>query len=160
MATKLDKAVVRESTEMADERNIMVCFQTDQTIRLKLKGMKSGVLTVGIKELYDYLLNKDKVVVPEKAEPKAMVKSAIRHDAAPVVSEIKTYDTDEPLININDWRSSYMILDIPYDIKVKLEARTISLLAPYKMKKEEKKRKIREKQDETNEIINVEEGEE
>lgn len=62
MATKLDKEVVRESDHMRDNRNINITLTPEQTIVLKLKGMKSGELSIGIGELYDKL-NGTEVVV-------------------------------------------------------------------------------------------------
>ena len=52
MATKLDKTLTRESTEEYDERNIMVTMEADQKISMKLKGMKSGTVSIGIFDLY------------------------------------------------------------------------------------------------------------
>lgn len=147
MATNLDKPVLRESTCMVDNRNIMVCFQTDQTIRLKLKGMKSGVLTIGIGELYDYLKSKEDgvttknteitAVAPKNAEP---VKPSKVVNSGAVVYEQRVYDDDEPLINLHDFRSAYMVAPIPVEYKVKIEAIAVGLLAPYKKRKEERKR--------------------
>lgn len=58
MATKLESKVVRESSETADDREIIVTLAEDQTILMKLKGMKSGIVSIGIKELWDQLNNK------------------------------------------------------------------------------------------------------
>jgi len=55
MATKLDKEIVRETDFIKDGRNINITLTADQKIQLKLKGMKSGGLVIGIDELYDKL---------------------------------------------------------------------------------------------------------
>ena len=58
MATPLLSLIVRESTEQVDERNILVALTEDQRISFRLKGMKSGVLSIPIKELYEQLAGK------------------------------------------------------------------------------------------------------
>jgi len=52
MATGLNKDVIRESTVTHDERLINVTLGSDQTIKMKLKGMKSGEVEMNIKDLY------------------------------------------------------------------------------------------------------------
>jgi hypothetical protein len=52
MATLLKKDITRESTEVFDDRNIMVTLTEDQKITMKLKGMKSGAVSIDIIELY------------------------------------------------------------------------------------------------------------
>ena len=47
MATKLDKDIIRESTVQIDGREIMVTVSANQEIKFKLKGMKSGELSIG-----------------------------------------------------------------------------------------------------------------
>lgn len=132
MATKLEKPIVRESTDSVDNRNIMVCFQSDQTIRLKLKGLKSGVLSIGIKELYDYLINKDSAdVIPSTPKTNQPIKEGSIESS----QEPKVYDEDEPVVNLNDFRSAYMVEVIPYEIRSKLESITTRLLEPYKKRK-------------------------
>jgi len=55
MATKLDKDIIRESTKESDGRNIMVTLTQNQEVSMKLKGMKSGMVSIGIDELYSQL---------------------------------------------------------------------------------------------------------
>lgn len=55
MATILDKDLTRESTVKVNEREIQVTLTADQTISMKLKGMKSGIVSIGIEELYKQL---------------------------------------------------------------------------------------------------------
>lgn len=135
MPTKLEKPIVRESSEMVDKRNIMVCFQTDQTIRLKLKGMKSGVLTIGVKDLYEYLFSKENN--SEKTRKQNNVSCG---------EDTRVKGTDEPMINLDDFRSAYMVLDVPYDVKVRIEAIAMSLINPFRLKREERRLEIRKKE--------------
>jgi hypothetical protein len=56
MATILDKDLVRESTIKVDDREILVTITADQTISMKLKGMKSGMVSISIEDLYKQLV--------------------------------------------------------------------------------------------------------
>jgi len=56
MATPLNKDLVRESTEVVNDKQLMVTICANQSIELKLKGDRSGgALSIGLTELYDYL---------------------------------------------------------------------------------------------------------
>ena len=44
MATKLDKDLVRESTDMIDGKSILATLTADQCIELKLKGVRGAGL--------------------------------------------------------------------------------------------------------------------
>lgn len=55
MPTILDKDLVRESTVKIDNREILVTLGSQQNIKMKLKGMKSGEVSIGIEELYNQL---------------------------------------------------------------------------------------------------------
>lgn len=55
MATILDKDLTRESTVKVNEREVQVTLTADQTVSMKLKGMKSGIVSIGIQELYNQL---------------------------------------------------------------------------------------------------------
>lgn len=113
MATKLEKDLTRESSIEIDGRNILVTITKDQTISLKLKGMKSGVLEIPIQVLYNQLSG---------SEPKQNKKIKV--------------DDSEPIINLHDFRSQYMIhADLPLDVKTKLESITVNLIKNLKIKK-------------------------
>lgn len=140
----LDKPVLFESTHTVDGKPIMICFQTDQTIRLKLKSDKVGVLSIDVKDLYDYLLHRnDKPKEPAKPQPPAKElkvptsKELIRkYNMVP-----EEFDADEPLMNMNDFRSAFLVSgDIPYEMKLKLESIAVGILAPYRKRKEEKRK--------------------
>jgi hypothetical protein len=55
MATELNKKIQRESTEEFDGRKINVFLNPDQTVSLKLKGMKTGEVKINIIDLYKQL---------------------------------------------------------------------------------------------------------
>lgn len=102
MATILDKDITRESTVTVDGREVQVTLTADQTISFKLKGMKSGVLSIGIDELYNQLAG----VAEVKEKPKE-------------VKPKKTKPTEEPMISLYRLRSMSLVTKM--DLKVKLE---------------------------------------
>jgi len=55
MATKLEKDITRESTVLIDDKEIMVTLTSDQKVSMKLKGKRSGGVSIGIDELYGQL---------------------------------------------------------------------------------------------------------
>lgn len=55
MATVLDKDLTRETTVKVDEREIQITLTENQTISMKLKGMKSGSVEIPIGDLYKQL---------------------------------------------------------------------------------------------------------
>ena len=59
MATKLEKDITRESTVKDDDKEIMVTLTADQKISMKLKGKRSGGVSIGIDELYGQLTGKN-----------------------------------------------------------------------------------------------------
>jgi hypothetical protein len=124
MATKLDKSVIRESTVIADERKIIITLGDDQTVGMKLKGMKSGAVSIPIDNLYKALTG-DGNLKDSGSSDKGSV--TIEHSS---VSNVKG---TEPIINLNDFRSQYLInTDIPLDVKVRLESITVKLIESFK----------------------------
>lgn len=55
MATKLEKDITRESSVTIDGKEIMVTMTSDQTIDLKLKGLRKGGVSMSIEDLYNQL---------------------------------------------------------------------------------------------------------
>ena len=95
MATSLDKDITRESTIKIDDREINVTLTSNQEIKFKLKGMKSGELTISIEDLYNQLSGR---IIEEEVKPKTEAMNIIRHD------ELKP-DKDNPMISLYDLRS-------------------------------------------------------
>ena len=117
MATKLEGDVLRESSVITDERNIMITLTSEQKIKMKLKGMKSGEVEISIVDLYNLLTKK--TIKIEKDEKTSVV---IDNKPANI--------TDKSLISLYDFRSQYLIskeFDLP--TKCKLEAITVNLLS-------------------------------
>ena len=90
MATKLEKNIIRESTILIDNREIIITLTSEQVIKLKLKGLKNGEVSITILELFEALksgnisLNGDILESPNK-------------------------NKDGVMINLNDLRSSNII---------------------------------------------------
>ena len=129
MATILEKDVTRESTVLADNRNIQVTLTKDQEISFKLKGMKSGMVKISIEKLYNQLAN---IISENIGEVEKIEEIPI-----PIINKQKYKNEDEtrPMINLHDFRSRYIIAgDIPLEIKVKLESITVDLIDKFKNK--------------------------
>lgn len=105
MATILDKDIIRESTVKIDGREIQVTLTADQQIAFKLKGMKSGILTIGIGELYNQLSGSDEEVTEKPKEVKSR----------------KPKSTDEPMISLYRLRSFAMATHMTMDAKIELD---------------------------------------
>ena len=120
MATKLEKTVARETTVKRNEREIQIILGQNQTINLKLKGMKSGVLSIGIGELYDMLSNE---VVKEKEQ------SNKEKPNEPIeITKTPNNKKDGGLVNLNDLRSHFITSKLPYDIKVMIDSTILSFV--------------------------------
>jgi uncharacterized protein (DUF885 family) len=84
MATVLNKDLVRESTENFEGREIMVTLTQDQKIQMKLKGMKSGHVSIDILKLFKQLKGVDETSAESKEGP---VSISTKTDKAPKGSE-------------------------------------------------------------------------
>lgn len=70
MATKLEKDITRESSIIIDDKEIMVTLTSDQTISMKLKGKRTGGVSISIEDLYNQLSGGGKEKVSEKPTKK------------------------------------------------------------------------------------------
>lgn len=75
MATVLNKDLVRESTHKFEDREIMVTLTENQKIAMKLKGMKSGTVSIDILKLYQQLKGVDTLVSEKKDGPVSITKT-------------------------------------------------------------------------------------
>jgi len=94
MATKLEKDITRESTVKDDGKEIMVTLTSDQKITMKLKGKRSGAVSIDIEELYAQLTGKSL----KKDVNKSKVPTSI-------TSEGKKPTKKSPMILLSDLRS-------------------------------------------------------
>lgn len=94
MATKLEKDITRESTVKDEDKEIMVTLTSDQKITMKLKGKRSGVVSISIEELYAQLTGKS--LKTEEKKSKGMVST----------SSVEQKPTKKnPMILLSDLRS-------------------------------------------------------
>ena len=107
MATILDKDITRESTVKIAGREIQVTLTADQQITLKLKGMKSGILSIGIEDLYNQLSGVDNT--PNEVEVEVKQKSK------------KVKSGDEPMISLHRLRSLSLVTKMDFTVKLELE---------------------------------------
>jgi hypothetical protein len=117
MATILDKDITRESTVTVDGREVQVTLTADQTISFKLKGMKSGVLSIGIDELYNQLAG---VTEEVKEKPKEVPK--------------KKKSTEELMISLYRLRSLSLVTKMDFKVKLELEKVICELINDEKFK--------------------------
>jgi len=109
MATILERDIIRESTSKYDNREIVVTLTDKQKISFKLKGMKSGEVSISILELYKQLNNiEDKGLISKTKSEK--------------VVEAKFKKSDEnPMIDLYSLRTSAMVTRMDMSAKVELE---------------------------------------
>lgn len=107
MATPLDKDLIRESTIKFDNREIMVTLAADQSIKFKLKGMKSGEVTIDIESLYKQLIGHEELEIVNDKKAALVISHEESDDDVSSKSGI--------LIDLNDLRSANAIsmLDVP-----------------------------------------------
>jgi|688.fasta_scaffold1033061_1 hypothetical protein len=115
MATILDKDLTRESTLKYDDREIQVTLTADQQISFKLKGMKSGVLSIGIDTLYKQLRGNDEPVVEAPKSSSVSVKKRVD-------------DGSSPMISLNRLRSLSLVTHMDFKVKLELERVICELL--------------------------------
>jgi len=99
MATILDKDLVRESTIKVGEREIQVTIGADQTISMKLKGLKTGIVTISIEDLYKQLTGGD----VEEDKPKSITVPT---------GGVKKPTSGDPMISMHDVRHRLEYLGI------------------------------------------------
>jgi len=119
MATILEKDITRESIIKYDNREIQVTLTADQKISMKLKGMKSGVLTISIEELYKKLLPVENSISDNK------VSDTVVHDK--VIKQEKNYN-NSPMINLYNLRSLSAITTMELKTKTLFESIILELI--------------------------------
>jgi len=105
MATILNKDLVRESTQEIGDKAILVTIKVDQSVELKLKGVRGDGLNISLIDLWEYL-GGEGVVSDKKGQAIEIKKSAPKKG-------------DNKMISLYDLRSMNMIstLDLPTKVK-------------------------------------------
>ncbi len=111
MATILDKDIIRETTIKYEDREIQITLTADQQIDLKLKGMKSGTLRMGIEDLYKQLHGDNGKDEDTELEVKANVKTKPKGEKS----------INDPMISLHALRSLNAIACMSLATKVELE---------------------------------------
>lgn len=117
MATKLDRELVRESTVLVDDKIIIVSIMPDQSIEMKLKGVRGGVLKISLLELFEYLGGISTPIVEEDA-----VDVPINGKGGLKATPVKKSKDNEKMISLYDLRSENMISMLDLPTKVKFDA--------------------------------------
>ena len=131
MATILDKDITRETTIRFDEREIQITLTEQQTISMKLKGMKSGAVEIPIGDLYKQLKG-DVVEAPKDSQP-ISVKHEENDDKPIAKDDLSSYKGDSRfLISIHDIRHAMLVTSMEYDIKMKFESFLVGLISERK----------------------------
>ena len=123
MATILDKDITRESTVKHENREIQVTLTSDQNISMKLKGMKSGSVSISVEELYKQLACIDKpspLMAGERTGPTEFITEKVE-------KKDKNYN-NSPMINLYDLRSLSAITVMPMETKVLFERIIVELI--------------------------------
>ncbi len=118
MATKLDKDLNRETSVKFDEREVIITLTKEQTVNFKLKGMKSGHLSIPIEDLYRQLKGYDQ-------PPKQQVTGSLT-----ITNEVEhtKHKNGKNMISLNDLRSQNLISSLAYEDKVKFESIITNLI--------------------------------
>lgn len=103
MATILDKSVIRESSICIGEREILITLGDNQTISMKLKGMKSGEVSISIVDLYNQLTNN--ISLPELG---------IEMDNK--VEKLDKTQKDNPTISLYDLRTKFATKPMSFEL--------------------------------------------
>jgi len=108
MATLLTKDLTRESTEVVDDRNLIVTLTEGQEIEMRLKGTRSAPKSISILELYENLSGGS-----PKESPQGSSKS----------------DNGRLMVSLYDLRSANAISTMSYEDKVKFERIIVDLIS-------------------------------
>lgn len=128
--TILDKDISRETTVKVDEREIQITLTESQNISLKLKGMKSGAVEIGIGVLYGQL----KGGTPAPAEVVTEKKVEVKRSTSGTI-DISSYKDDEKyLISLHEIRSSLLVSDMDLGTKQIFEKFMVALINERKEK--------------------------
>lgn len=102
MATKLEKDITRESTVKVEDKEIMVTLTGKQEITMKLKGKRTGAVSIPIETLYNQLTGTEPVDSKGESKSIAIVKT-------------KKVSKSNPMMSLYDLRSHNAIstLDLP-----------------------------------------------
>ena len=117
MATKLNKNITRESTEVIDGKEILITLTEGQEIELKLKGKRGKGDIISIKDLYKHLTG---VSVSDESK-----------EGSIVVNTTPKKRGDNKMISLYDLRSHNAISTLDLPTLAKLDQVIKSVLDSY-----------------------------
>lgn len=120
MATKLDKDLTRETSVIVNEREVILTLTADQSINMKLKGMKSGHVTIPIQDVYDQLTGGS----GGSSQPEA--------EGVPV--KLKA-GKESDMVSLQDLRHKFNVSGLPYESIVQVDMIIVELLKERNIKK-------------------------
>jgi len=129
MATILDKDITRETSVKFEDREIQITLTENQSISMKLKGMKSGILEIGIEDLYKQLKGEPLVedIKPEEVKTPKTTSNVI---------DLSAYKGDENLvISLHDIRHAVNVHDFDVSTKVKFDNLFVEMINDCKQRK-------------------------
>jgi len=121
MATKLEKDLTREATVKADDREILITITADQKVSMRLKGMKTGTVSIDIEELWHQLNG-------TSAEAAPVEKSS---GAVSITVDKPKRGSNDPMMSLYDIRSHNAISGLDMPTLVKFEGIIKSLIDNY-----------------------------
>jgi hypothetical protein len=139
MATILDKDLVRESKVKIGEREVVVTLTEKQSISLKLKGMKSGDVSIGIEELYNQLSGVKSEEKPSKSISISNEKNKDDEDSDSRYTggiDLSGYKgQDRYLISLHDIRHAMHVKNFDMPTRIAFESFLVELINERKPKK-------------------------
>jgi hypothetical protein len=117
MATILKKNLVRETTEVVHDKEIIVTLTVDQEVELKLKGTRGSGETIGIKELYEQLYGSIE---------------AQKRDGPISTSTVKSKKGDNKMISLYDLRTHNAISTLDVETLSKFDGIIKNLIDSHK----------------------------
>lgn len=140
MATILDKDLVRESTVKFKDREVQVTLGADQTIRFKLKGMKTGEVSISINDIYSQLAGiKSEDSIVEKKGSVSFMHSDKENDITPSkyngAVDLSSYKGDgRYVISLQDLRHYINVKPLDMNTKHAIEGFLVDLINERKPK--------------------------
>jgi hypothetical protein len=129
MATALDKDLVRESSIKIDGREIVVTLSKNQEISFKLKGMKSGDVSINIEKLYNQLTHRD---------VEGEVARVVDKKSLSIISGSDVKPSDNPMISLYELRTTNAISGLDVQTISKFDGIIAELISNEKEKKKKK----------------------
>tara|TARA_R110000772_G_scaffold17946_1_gene49749 strand:- start:6896 stop:7255 length:360 start_codon:yes stop_codon:yes gene_type:complete len=119
MATTLNKDIIRETTVEIDGRLIITTLTKDQTLKFKLKGLRTGEVSIPIEEIYCQL---DGCEAPSKNKSSITINN---NSAKPIKGN--------PMISLLDLRSHNAISTLDISTLAKFDQIIKSLIDASKL---------------------------